>query len=237
MSTDKVTVWERHRFKANLEDSRPVKFPPPGPWWETGFGDDYSIVVAYLPYGEPVTNWWPEARDIESEITNEILYTSRFPKPDWYKETSMKPANDSNPWDAPTYRISSFDDVIEKHRSNLAPLGEGHKDLPPPPTGDPRFHALLKQLGELHDKKQMDYGRDLDPFANVRASQDFGVPPWVGCMIRANDKMRRLQTYAGKQVLACESVEDSFLDLAVYSLIGLILFRESTERIPPSPDR
>lgn len=94
------------------------------------------------------------------------------------------------------------------------------------PSGDPRFHALLKQMGALHDKKQQDYGRATDPFANVRASDAFGIAPWVGCMIRANDKMRRIQQLAQTGTLKNESVEDSLMDLAVYSLIGLILYRE-----------
>lgn len=45
------TRWMRLRFQANADDPRPVTFPPPGPWWCTGYaGDDsYAIVVAYLP--------------------------------------------------------------------------------------------------------------------------------------------------------------------------------------------
>jgi len=146
-----------------------------------------------------------------------------------------------NPWDSDRKQalentVKTFEDVMKKHSIPLPPLGEGHLDRPLP-TGDPRFHALLKQMGELHDKKQRDYGRDADAFANVRASQDFGVEAWIGCMIRAQDKLKRLQTYAQKGTLACEGVEDSFMDLAVYSLIGLILFRESIATPTQSPDR
>ena len=147
--------------------------------------------------------------------------------------------------------VRTFEGVMRKHSIPLPqhsiplpPLGEGHRDLPLLPrgegyltTGDPRFHALLKQIGELHDKKQRDYGRDADAFANVRASEEFGVEAWIGCMIRAQDKLKRLQTYAQKGTLACEGVEDSFMDLAVYSLIGLILYRESIAPRTQSPDR
>ena len=91
------------------------------------------------------------------------------------------------------------------------------------------FHQLLKEAGEMHDRKQADYGRGDDPFANVRASSDFGVPAWVGCMIRANDKMRRIQTAAQGSTLQNEGVEDSLMDLAVYALIALVLFREGTD--------
>jgi hypothetical protein len=93
--------------------------------------------------------------------------------------------------------------------------------------GDPRFHAALARLGELHDRKQSDYGRDMDPFANVRASEEWGTDAWIGSMMRATDKIRRLQTFARRGWLANESVLDAFDDLAVYSLIGRILFEEA----------
>lgn len=78
--------WERHRFRANGDDYRPVKFPPPGPYWCTGAAMDgaYSVVVAYLPPGEPVTDWWPEATHIDSEPVDAIHYTSRMPRPRWW---------------------------------------------------------------------------------------------------------------------------------------------------------
>ena len=89
-----------------------------------------------------------------------------------------------------------------------------------------RFHELLKEAGELHDLKQADYGLDSDPFANVRASSSWGMPAWVGCMVRATDKVRRLQTFARKGELKNESVVDAFMDLAVYALIARILYEE-----------
>jgi len=89
-----------------------------------------------------------------------------------------------------------------------------------------RFHAILKELGELHDKKQADYGRGDDPFANVRATEEWGQPAWVGAMIRLHDKVRRLQKVAQGGKLANESAWDSFLDIAVYSVIAAVLYEE-----------
>ena len=94
------------------------------------------------------------------------------------------------------------------------------------PSRNQRFHDLLAYVGELHDRKQADYGRTGDPFANVKASAEFGISPWIGCMIRANDKMRRLQKFAISGVLQNETVYDSFLDLAVYALIAYLLYEE-----------
>lgn len=92
--------------------------------------------------------------------------------------------------------------------------------------GSERFHAILRSLGMLHDRKQQDYGRDDDPFANVRASSEWGIDGWVGAMVRATDKVRRLQTFARRGSLANEGVVDAFDDLAVYAVIGRVLFEE-----------
>jgi hypothetical protein len=98
-----MAKWIRYRFHANPDDYRPVKFPSPGPYWCTGYGgsrdstseeadDDetfpfgYSVVVAYLPPGVELTEYWPEASDVDREEKDEILYTSRFPKPSWFEE-------------------------------------------------------------------------------------------------------------------------------------------------------
>lgn len=96
-----------------------------------------------------------------------------------------------------------------------------------------KFHEVLREMGALHDRKQADYGRSDDPFANVRASEDFGIPGWVGALIRMNDKMRRLQAAARGQNLKNESIQDSFLDLAVYAVIGLLLY-EQENAVPKS---
>ena len=80
-------------------------------------------------------------------------------------------------------------------------------------------------------RSQSDYGTSNDPFANIRASEDFNIPAWVGCMMRANDKMVRIQTAAqkGKDQLKNESLRDSLMDLAVYSIIGIVLLEEEDE--------
>lgn len=102
----------------------------------------------------------------------------------------------------------------------------------PERKGDPRFLAVLDEIESIHAVKQRDYGTEVDPFANVRASEELGIPGWIGCLIRMNDKMRRLnkaaaQVLAGGQVsMALDGPEDDFKDLSVYAAIGTVLFRE-----------
>lgn len=92
-----------------------------------------------------------------------------------------------------------------------------------------RFHELLEDAGEMHDRKQADYGKGDDPFANVRASEEWGVEGWVGAMIRLNDKVKRLQSLATKGHLVNESAKDSLLDIAVYALIAYVLYEQQYE--------
>jgi len=49
-------------------------------------------------------------------------------------------------------------------------------------------------------------------------------------MVRATDKLRRLQKVAQGGKLSNEAARDSFLDLAVYALIGLVLYEEGVDK-------
>ena len=93
-------------------------------------------------------------------------------------------------------------------------------------AGDERFKSLVWEMVLLHSKKQEDYGTNHDPLANIRASQEFGVRPWVSALVRMNDKMTRLKNFAEKGMLENESARDSFMDIAVYSLLALVLYDE-----------
>lgn len=94
------------------------------------------------------------------------------------------------------------------------------------------FKDTLDAMLLLHDRKQKDYGTKESPFANVRASEDFGIPAWIGCAIRTNDKFRRLMTATqqwldnGSVRLSNESLEDAWLDAAVYCIIGYLMTQE-----------
>lgn len=92
-----------------------------------------------------------------------------------------------------------------------------------------RFHELLTTIAELHDKKQHDYGADEDIFANFRLSELSGVPAWQGSVIRMGDKYSRISNFIkkGEFKFKEESIKDTLMDMAVYSLITMILFEEA----------
>lgn len=89
------------------------------------------------------------------------------------------------------------------------------------------FMRILVEMANLHMKKSFDYGTASDPYANVRASKDFSIPPWVGALVRQNDKLVRLKSFLKKGSVANESVRDSLIDNAVYAAIALVLYDNS----------
>lgn len=90
-----------------------------------------------------------------------------------------------------------------------------------------RFHAILQEWGDLHDRKQRDYGLDTDPFHNVRASEEWGIEGWVGALLRLSDKVRRLQKVAKGGTLQFEGVVDSLDDIGVYAGIARVLYEQA----------
>lgn len=73
----------RVRFKANADDPRPVNWPVKHPFWVTGFGEGYAVVVSYADDEEYLLRNWPEARDLDADEVNGYVFTDRFQKPAW----------------------------------------------------------------------------------------------------------------------------------------------------------
>jgi len=99
------------------------------------------------------------------------------------------------------------------------------------PTSQAYFD-LLDTLRQLHISKSRGYGcpDGTDPLLNIRRGAEFvGIPAWQGAMVRLSDKVTRLSVFNKTGNLPHESVEDTLLDLASYSLLALLLYREETK--------
>lgn len=98
-----------------------------------------------------------------------------------------------------------------------------------PLRGDPEFEQAIVEVINMHRRKGNDYGTSTDFFANVSQSEQWGVMPWIGAMMRLNDKVVRLQQAARGGTLQNEGIEDSMLDIATYAIIALCLYRRSIQ--------
>lgn len=89
----------------------------------------------------------------------------------------------------------------------------------------PSFASILSELQAMHDKKSKDYGGNTGQ-DNIRQSESFGIPAWLGAIIRQNDKITRIKSFCLNHKLENESLGDTLIDNAVYAVLALQLYRE-----------
>ena len=84
----------------------------------------------------------------------------------------------------------------------------------------------------LHMSKTAGYGTEQDAWANFRTSQDWGVPAYIGCLVRMGDKYTRLTNLIKnpQNDQVGESITDTAQDLASYALIFICLYNEYVYR-------
>ena len=78
----------RARFCVNPDDPRPVNWPIKHPYWISGQGAGYAILVAYADDKAELLSNWPDAVKIEilEEGVEDYTFTDRFPKPTWMRK-------------------------------------------------------------------------------------------------------------------------------------------------------
>ncbi len=129
---------------------------------------------------------------------------------------------------------ASFDDCT-KHEIEPADWCNDYKDKQPPQESDtkhwghPDFYKLLGQMADLHSRKNHDYAGTSDPLKNLRACERLDLKPFLGVLVRLQDKWSRLEEFvkSGQLMVKNESVIDTLMDNAVYSLLAIILYQEA----------
>ena len=77
------------------------------------------------------------------------------------------------------------------------------------------FSDILKEMQELYDKKNHDYGNSFS-----ETIQEFGFTPAIA---RINDKLKRVkQMVKGEQMQINESMRDNLIDIANYCVLTII---------------
>jgi hypothetical protein len=99
-------------------------------------------------------------------------------------------------------------------------------------TGENRhspFYEILVRAADTHARKNRNYAGDgANPFKNFQECEDFNIPAWKGALVRMSDKWMRIKNLAkGIPDLVGESLEDTLLDLGVYSFICICLLMEA----------
>jgi len=89
-----------------------------------------------------------------------------------------------------------------------------------------KFNQILSEMQSMHDKKNTDYASVEDPLKNLKGCTRLGLDPIIGTVIRMQDKVERIENFMRNGELVNESVRDSFLDLAIYSTLAIVILEE-----------
>lgn len=90
-----------------------------------------------------------------------------------------------------------------------------------PQTLDAAYEIILEELLELFLKKHNDYGK-----GNILSIKELGIA------FRIGEKSERLKHLLMTQNNPSnESVEDSWMDIAVYAIIGVLYRREQFQKL------
>jgi hypothetical protein len=93
---------------------------------------------------------------------------------------------------------------------------------------NPAFGLLIDEIKALHESKNHDYTNDSDPLSNLRECEAMGVPALTGVLVRLTDKWSRIKQLANGKTPKHESLRDSLIDNAVYSLLAVLLLDETS---------
>lgn len=98
--------------------------------------------------------------------------------------------------------------------------------------GHPGFYDLLIKIADLHSRKNHDYAGAGDPLRNFHKCEAMGFSAFEGVMIRLTDKWSRLESFMKQGVMTVkdESVIDTLMDNAVYSLLAILLHEEGEKK-------
>ena len=113
------------------------------------------------------------------------------------------------------YEIKSDNGELVAHGHCLSPLSTKKS------TKVDDFEEITKEMIKLYEKKNHDYG---DSFGETY--RKLGI---ISAVTRISDKVNRLISLSTKDAKIDESLEDTLLDLASYSVMTLIELRSDDE--------
>lgn len=111
--------------------------------------------------------------------------------------------------------IEALDAMEGAHKKN-GPITAKLPDVDSMTENQARHMVLLYGLNEMYAKKNSDYGN-----STAQSYKEFGLLSYI---IRITDKLNRIKALAtGKaQKVVGESIQDSFLDMANYSVMAVM---------------
>ena len=90
------------------------------------------------------------------------------------------------------------------------------------------FKNIQKEQYDLFAQKMLSYGKGNISLGSNLETTDEKIFSLTGLVIRLTDKINRLKNLVitGKNYIQNETIEDTFIDVATYGIIGMIVGRD-----------
>lgn len=115
----------------------------------------------------------------------------------------------------------------------------------PPRYGHPLFNVIVEEIKKLHEEKNRQYASGDDPLGNFRRTGQIiakllkpGInPSLASCLAFMSKQVDGVYELFGEsKENTIDSLEDKLLDITIYSIIGMIMVRESRTKSNTDPE-
>lgn len=123
------------------------------------------------------------------------------------------------------YYCSDNDILIgnNQNKYNMIGLSTENKSYFEKPNNILQFKGIVNKMLDTYEKKNSDYGNSFD-----KSCDEFGP---VAGIVRINDKFNRIKSLVNNDnKVKDESIEDTLLDLANYSIMLLMWFKNNKKK-------
>ena len=126
---------------------------------------------------------------------------------------------------------AEFDKVVEKENT-IAGLGVIEVFETSYPELSSEFKKIQDEMYEMFARKHMDYGLNNIALGGDLKNENDKKFSLTGLCIRLTDKISRLKNLLtnGKNFVKGEGMEDTFIDIANYGIIGLLVGRNKWKK-------
>ena len=116
-------------------------------------------------------------------------------------------------------------EIMDAKNPDAAAVRKFEKDYP---ELSQEFREIQKEMYEMFARKHLDYGLNNIALGGDLTNDDDKKFSLTGLTIRLTDKISRLKNLLinGKNFVKGEGMEDTFIDIANYGIIGLLLLKD-----------
>lgn len=130
-------------------------------------------------------------------------------------------------------RNKMYDEILDKIKNELTEINYSDFGILDNQSVKLTVVSLLDRMKAVYEAKDSDYSENDLPMGNLLESQELGIEPWKGVLLRIGDKKRRIGSFVKKSNFQVkdEAVDDTLVDMANYAMLGFVLWKQKYSEV------